>query len=789
MKTAVSKTLGAITAIASFLLATPVSAQQPRKPSLETFPNYQFSDVQDHWAWVCIEGAGEDGLMKGYLDGRFQPNGTMTRAEFAAVMVKAFPDGERIREAPNFLDVSPDFWGKEAIATAYQNGFLAGYPNNLFKPNQPISRAQAIIVIARAQARVSESAPETLSTGENVEAVLQTYYKDAANIPAYAKLCVAEATRRQIVANYPIVDRLNPNGSITRGDATALLCRANIQGADARHYVPAEYVAAFNNGIPQDEGTKPKLIGNFPAQSTDSLFLFKYATFPAPDTAPDTNVDYTQLKRLFFSADDGRHGEELWVTDGTVEGTRLFLDVAPGFDAMGEPRSSAPDFVGFADDRVWFATNQRFVDGERTEAIWSSDGTVEGTRAIASISPSLAQTLSEATDLTAYPNFLLNDRFPFMVNTPSGYQLWLSDGVSPSGTQRMVEFPQLDMQSASPTYEFTVTLDRLFFLAPSTDQKTRLWTSDGTAQGTGLLSSEIPFQTTFKAWENRIFFPSFEPSQGLELWTSDGTVSGTLLVKDLYLGSESSQPSLLEELGSSFLVLATDTEGFGLWSTEGTSASTRRIKLLKQKLSLASSEVLQVHNNKMYFLISGFTSLVSEGDQTTAEIFELWITDGTAEGTKRLQSFVSNRFSPSIIFKDRLFFGGNGPTGTELWTSDGTAEGTRQVVDLSPGATTALPLCPPPPPEIDPADYCQATVSANGSTPIWLTVRGEFLYFITEGNELFRTDGTGAGMQHIQTLNITADNPFTAIASIDAALLFTAYDETTGGLQLWALPD
>ncbi|PZO09527.1 MAG: hypothetical protein DCF25_21540 [Leptolyngbya foveolarum] len=135
----------AIALFAPFSVSLPSQAQD--------IPLYssQFTDTQTHWANVCIEGLGAEGLMKGYPDGSFKPDGTITRAEFAAVMIKAFPDALKVRKTPNFSDVGAGFWGRSAIATAYQIGFLSGYPDNTFKPNQAITRAQAMVVIANAQ--------------------------------------------------------------------------------------------------------------------------------------------------------------------------------------------------------------------------------------------------------------------------------------------------------------------------------------------------------------------------------------------------------------------------------------------------------------------------------------------------------------------------------------------------------------------------------------------------------------------------------------------------------------
>ncbi|MGB3769499.1 MAG: S-layer homology domain-containing protein [Phormidesmis sp.] len=173
----------------------------------------QFFDVSNHWAEACIEGVGKDKLMSGYLDRSFRPDGTMTRAEFAAAIVKAFPNAPMVRE----------------------RGFLAGYPGNLFRPNQAISRVQAMVIIANTQAHLGIEV-----SADSDEAVLNRFFEDAIAIPNYARKAIARATRDSLVVSYPNAKQLRHNDSITRGEATALLCRVNENGSDACHYVAAD---------------------------------------------------------------------------------------------------------------------------------------------------------------------------------------------------------------------------------------------------------------------------------------------------------------------------------------------------------------------------------------------------------------------------------------------------------------------------------------------------------------------------------------------------------------------
>ena len=80
--------------------------------------------------------------------------------------------------------------------------------------------------------------------------------------------------------------------------------------------------------------------------------------------------------KLYFTADDGENGNELWVSDGTAEGTQLLIDLNPGTSYSNYYKSSnASNFTEF-NDKLYFTAN----DGENGNELWVSDGTAEGTQ-------------------------------------------------------------------------------------------------------------------------------------------------------------------------------------------------------------------------------------------------------------------------------------------------------------------------------------------------------------------------------------------------------------------------
>ena len=176
----------------------------------------EFNDVDaSFWARPFIEELAAEGIIAGFPDGSFRPNQAVTRAQFAAIVRQAF-DQPQNRPGSSFRDVSADYWASDAIADAYRQGFLSGYPDGTFRPEQEIPRVQALVSLTNGlDVNASGSINEALNT-----------YRDAEQIPAYAEDEVAAATENQMVVNYPNVDVLRPQGVATRADIAAFIYQA-----------------------------------------------------------------------------------------------------------------------------------------------------------------------------------------------------------------------------------------------------------------------------------------------------------------------------------------------------------------------------------------------------------------------------------------------------------------------------------------------------------------------------------------------------------------------------------
>jgi hypothetical protein len=195
----------ALGSVAFVGLALPATAQ-----------NAEFADVgSSYWARPFIENLASEQIIAGFPDGTFKPDQPVTRAQFAAIVRNAF-DQPYGRTAPRFSDVNASYWANAAIADAYSQGFLSGYPNGAFQPEQQIPRVQALVALANGL----NYSPQ----GSINEALGR--YRDAGQIPGYGESPVAAATENRLVVNYPNVDMLQPQRTATRADVAAFIYQA-----------------------------------------------------------------------------------------------------------------------------------------------------------------------------------------------------------------------------------------------------------------------------------------------------------------------------------------------------------------------------------------------------------------------------------------------------------------------------------------------------------------------------------------------------------------------------------
>lgn len=415
---------------------------------------------------------------------------------------------------------------------------------------------------------------------------------------------------------------------------------------------------------------------------------------------------------VLFRAGDGVNGQEIWISDGTAEGTKLLVnlntDPNPDYPTFGnspENGSDAKAFFSFGNQILFGATSTGNTGG-----LWSTDGTEAGTTLIKDMGAGKAP----------YVMYSFGEKILVAVSgsTPAEHSLWITDG-TPNNTTKLQ-----DIQ-----VEATVSGEKTFVLLG-----------------------------------DKVYFSAFTATNGRELWETDGTVGGTKMVVDIMPGSQDHTPLSMVVLGDKIVYSGMSAAGRELWVSDGTAAGTQLLKDINTAttgLTSSNPAELTVIGNKVVFAaaattVSGFTGNV-----------ELWITDGTTEGTELLKEinptgsatpkFLTN-FGPDKV----LFMASNGVNQTQLWVTNGTTEGTELVKVIN------------------------ATAGTMGfiHDPVF-TAFGEGMLFAAndgDGKALWITDGTESGTQKVK--NIAPDWNKNSIMVVDDRAFVSASDGVNG-TELW----
>lgn len=126
------------------------------RPQKAIIYSRDYKDIPDDlWSVTAISYMSKLGMVKGYPDGNFLPRAAITRAEFAA-MATRFADISA--GSKTFTDVAKDHWAYDVIQKAAEAGWISGYPDGSFKPDQPITRAEVVAITNRMLNRFADEA-------------------------------------------------------------------------------------------------------------------------------------------------------------------------------------------------------------------------------------------------------------------------------------------------------------------------------------------------------------------------------------------------------------------------------------------------------------------------------------------------------------------------------------------------------------------------------------------------------------------------------------------------------
>lgn len=179
-----------------------------------------FDDVRGHWAEEFVNDMGSRMIINGVGPGRFDPDRDITRAEFAAVVVRGLGLRPEAGEATPFADILANDWHSGAIRTAVSYGLVNGFADGTFRPNEKVTREQAMTILAKAMTVTN------LKTRLPVQAEAATLgaFADAGQISAWARGGVADSVLSGVVSGRSGL-KLAPKQFMTRAEAAATIRR------------------------------------------------------------------------------------------------------------------------------------------------------------------------------------------------------------------------------------------------------------------------------------------------------------------------------------------------------------------------------------------------------------------------------------------------------------------------------------------------------------------------------------------------------------------------------------
>ncbi len=218
-------------------------------------------------------------------------------------------------------------------------------------------------------------------------------------------------------------------------------------------------------------------------------------------------------QNVFFVADDGKKGSELWVTDGTGTGTMMLKDLCPGSGS-----SSAGGFTPLA-NKVYFSA----MNAAGNREPWVTDGTTNGTYMIKEVNPS-SSTGSNPRDFTEFGGkvYFTAD------NGTNGRELWVTNGTA-AGTGMVAD---INNQGDASPHDLVMHNKRLWFFARNAMSVIEsLYSTDGTAAGTKVQIS-LPQNNNghqLVSCNGRLFYRAYASGTS-RLLRTDGTSAGTVYV-------------------------------------------------------------------------------------------------------------------------------------------------------------------------------------------------------------------------------------------------------------------
>jgi len=443
------------------------------------------------------------------------------------------------------------------------------------------------------------------------------------------------------------------------------------------------------------------------------------------DDSDDTGgTENTPHEKVFFGWDDGTHGLEPWVSDGTDEGTKMLKDIMPDGDY------SSPYFpsITIADNTFFVADTNNYI-----RKIWKTDGTPNGTvltgsagdlqgMDIVHIGTSIYYITTEDNESTTLrkmggdgnnedilvenfgdysdtgitpPGYLraVGDKLLFQKDNDAGnganWNPWFSNGLDPA---ERVGGSTFEGNYDSFSWNGVVYHNKYFTSANDRNTGDEVWMWDYAANTVELLldinddGTKGSSPDNFTVVGDKLYFTATNPrvsgdaeEYDASLWITDGTKTNTLVIKD----DEATPPDvgtrnrfsdmtvMSDKLFFCYLQVNEDGEAIGrgtLWRSEGSAASTVQVNDIN-----LTSGTLKATDDTLFFWV--------EGDEAVQGI---WASKGDETSTHRIKAFSTDVYWFDSFVKDGIYYfildnADNGKR--EFWRSDGTETGTFKLLE------------------------------------------------------------------------------------------------------------
>jgi ELWxxDGT repeat protein len=379
--------------------------------------------------------------------------------------------------------------------------------------------------------------------------------------------------------------------------------------------------------------------------------------------------------KVVFLANDVAHGKELWQTDGTPAGTSLLKDANAGTESACVPAPSSFVTLPTSDNVFFFADKEEL--GPRD--LWQSDGTDAGTKLYYNFSG-----YANLIGLMGDNDMIFFDDKRFLRSNGKPQETFVFKDLS----AEIGSFYQLGFSGS-------VTLNGKFIFFFGTYSEFlnlggELWITDGT-YGASVLKDIRPGAGSAmqnlngSKLGNNLLFAADDGVVGSELWITDGTTAGTKLLMDLRPGASGSGPNWFVTFGNAVYFGADDgVNGPAMWKTDGTASGTVMVK----SFSSTGNPIPRT------FAAAGDYVVFSAWDEANG--WATWRSDGTTAGTSLVKDINPSKEKSLILgnyffLKDHVYFSGDdGTHGYELWISDGTP-GSTLLIDLDAGPVNSFP--------------------------------------------------------------------------------------------------